>query len=258
MPSQPYLDPSPAGSGEVDGQKDPPRRSLIRDLVEVVVLAALIYLIIQFAIMPVHVEGTSMYATLQNNNLLIAERVSLYLGGPSRGDIVIVKPPIPSTNDFIKRVIGLPGEWVRIGPDSHGIGHVYVSDAQPTSATGGMRLKEPYLNGVWRDEVVCCTVSGTSSPLLPTTGRWARIPLGDYFVMGDNRNFSEDSRTFGWEPRSGVKAIAIARFWPVAELGLLPGARPTVSMLMAAGMFLPLRRRRPFRGKPSDRLRAPS
>jgi len=256
--SGPQIVPDPARDRvEIGGRSH--RRSLVRDLVEVVALALLIYLLIAFAIQPVHVEGTSMYPGLQNNNLLIAEKVSLYFGGPTRGDIVIIKPPIPSSDDFIKRVIGLPGEWVRIAPDSHHAGHVYISDTKPTSATGGTQLNEPYINGDWQDEVECCTATGTFSPLLPTTGRWVQIPTRDYFVMGDNRNFSEDSRTFGWEPQHGIVAIAVARFWPLDRLGLVPGMRPTVSVVLAAGTLLPLRRRRRRRptDRSSDRLPAP-
>jgi signal peptidase I len=235
------------------------RRSLVWDLVEVVALAVLIYLLIAFAIQPVHVEGTSMYPGLQNNNLLIAEKVSLFFDGPSRGDIVIVKPPIPASDDFIKRVIGLPGEWIRIAPNSTHVGHVYISDTRPTTTGGGVQINEPYINGVWQDEVECCTASGTFSPLLPVSGKWVRIPRNDYFVMGDNRNVSEDSRTFGWEPRSGIKAIAIARFWPLSELGLVPGARPTLSFLLAFGTLLPMRfGRRRTKGRSSRSRRAPS
>ncbi|MGC2192231.1 MAG: signal peptidase I, partial [Candidatus Dormiibacterota bacterium] len=243
MPTDPSIVPdSPRDRVEVGGRAQ--KRSLVRDLIEVVALAALIYLLIAFAITPVHVEGTSMYPGLQNNNLLIAEKVSLYFGGPSRGDIVIIKPPIPSSDDFIKRVIGLPGEWLRIAPNSHHLGHVYISDTKPTSTTGGVQLNEPYINGVWEDEVECCTAKGTFSPLLPTSGKWVHIPANDYFVMGDNRNFSEDSRTFGFEPRHGIVAVAVARFWPLDHLGLVPGMRPTFSVVLAAGTLLPVRRRR--------------
>lgn len=258
VPTDPAIVPDPAGDrGEGEVLAHP--RSLVRDLVEVVALAALIYLLIAFAIQPVHVEGTSMYPGLQNNNLLIAEKVSLYFGGPSRGDVVIIKPPIASTNDFIKRVIGLPGEWLRIAPNSHHVGHVYISDTRPTSPTGGIQLNEPYVSGVWQDEVECCTAAGTFSPLLPTSGKWVHIPAHDYFVMGDNRNFSEDSRTFGFEPQSGIRGVAVARFWPLDRLGLVPGERPTFSMVLAAGTLLPVRRlrRRRSRDRSSDRLPAP-
>jgi len=258
VPSDPSFVPDPPPD-RVDGEGRSQHRPLVRDLVEVVALAILIYLLIAFAIQPVHVEGTSMYPGLQNNNLLIAEKVSLYFGGPVRGDIVIIKPPIPASNDFIKRIIGLPGEWVRIAPDGHHVGHVFISDTKPTSTTGGTQLHEPYINGSWVDEVVCCTATGAFSPLLPTTGRWVRVPAHEYFVMGDNRNFSEDSRTFGWEPQQGIVAIAVARFWPLDKLGMVPGQRPALSLILAAGTVLPLRRWRWRRatGRSSGRLPAP-
>ncbi|MGH7758636.1 MAG: signal peptidase I, partial [Candidatus Dormibacteria bacterium] len=183
MPIDPETAPEPGGDRIEEGRGR--RRSLLRDLLEVVVLAVVIYLVIAFAILPVHVEGTSMFPGLQNNNLLLAEKVSLFFGEPSRGDIVIIKPPISSSDDFIKRVIGLPGEWIRIAPDSHHVGHVYISETKPDSTTGGTELREPYINGIWQDEVECCTAAGTFSPLLPTTGRWQKIPAKRYFVMGD-------------------------------------------------------------------------
>jgi len=253
-------DPSAAPlSGAPGGQGTGPtgaNRSLLRDLVEVVALAAVIYLVIAFAIQPVHVEGTSMYPGLHNNDLLITEKLSLYFSGPSRGQIVIINPPIASPNDFIKRVIGLPGEWIRIAPDSQGVGQVYISNTKPTSATGGRRLVEPFINGVWTQQVLCCTAAGTASPALPATGAWAHIPSDAYFVMGDNRNFSEDSRTFGWEPRRGVQAIAILRFWPPTRLALLPAQTPTFAAVGAVGVAVPVRRR--FRGRSKWRRPAPS
>lgn len=219
---------------EAAGRRPPSgRRSLVGDLLEVVALAAVIYLVIAFAVQPVHVEGTSMYPGLHNNDLLITEKVSLYFAGPSRGQIVIINPPIASPNDFIKRVIGLPGEWVRIAPGSNGVGHVYISATRPTSATVGRQLVEPYINGVWTQEVLCCTDAGTASPNLPATGRWAQVPKDEYFVMGDNRNVSEDSRTFGWEPRKGVQAIAVFRFWPPTRLAGLPLQTPSLGPLGA-------------------------
>ncbi len=205
-----------------------PRRGWVRDLGELAALAVVIYLVITFVVQTVHVEGQSMVPTLHNNDLLVADKISLDFSGPSRGEIVIIKPPIISPTDFIKRVIGLPGEWIRIAPDRNGIGHVYIDTVAPTGPGGGEQLSEPYINGLWRQEVLCCTNRGQASPTLPPSGRWARIPPRDYFVMGDNRNVSEDSRTFGWEPRSGIVAVARLRFWPLNRLGILPGPVPTL------------------------------
>lgn len=238
------------GKGERDG-----RGSLLRDLLEVVALAAIIYLIIAFAVQPVHVEGTSMYPGLHNNDLLITEKVSLYFSGPSEGQIVVVNPPIASSNDFIKRVIALPGEWVRIAPDRAGLGHVYISKTRPTGPGGGTELHEPYINGVWTQEVLCCTAAGTASPALPTTGRWARVPAGYYFVLGDNRNVSEDSRTFGWEPRPGIQAVALFRFWPLTRMGAIPIQMPTLALI--GGLAIPAGGLR-LRGRSRRIRRAPS
>ncbi len=254
MPTEPPA--TPVQPSAPDELRDGPsrasgRRSLWRDLFEVVALAAVIYLLIAFAIQPVHVEGTSMYPGLHNNDLLITEKLSLYFSGPSRGQIVIVNPPIASPNDFIKRVIGLPGQWIRIAPDSRGVGHVYISDTRPTTATGGRQLIEPYINGVWTQQVLCCTAAGTASPALPATGAWTHIPNNDYFVMGDNRNFSEDSRTFGWEPRHGVQAIAILRFWPPTRWAVLPAQTPTFAAVGGVAVALPVRRRLRGRSKRS-------
>ena len=255
MPAEPFDAARP-----VAPEPGPARRggSLARDLIEVVALAAVIYLLIAFAVRPVHVEGTSMYPGLHNNDLLLTEELSLYFSGPSRGQVVIVNPPIPSSNDFIKRVIGLPGQWIRIAPDSQGVGHVYISNTKPTSATGGTQLIEPYINGVWTQEVLCCTNQGTASPLLPATGRWAHIPAHDYFVMGDNRNVSEDSRTFGWEPRSGIQGIAVFRFWPLTRLGPVPAQTPTLAAVLTLGIVAPAGFGRRLRGRSRTRPRAPT
>ncbi|MHB8312592.1 MAG: signal peptidase I [Candidatus Dormibacteria bacterium] len=254
MPTEPPATPvQPSAPDELRAgpSRASSHRSLWRDLFEVVALAAVIYLLIAFAIQPVHVEGTSMYPGLHNNDLLITEKLSLYFSGPSRGQIVIVNPPIASPNDFIKRVIGLPGQWIRIAPDSRGVGHVYISDTRPTTPTGGRQLIEPYINGVWTQQVLCCTAAGTASPALPATGAWAHIPNNDYFVMGDNRNFSEDSRTFGWEPRHGVQAIAILRFWPPTRWAALPAQTPTFAAVGGVAVALPVRRRLRGRSKRS-------
>ena len=251
MPLDPIVEPRHARLGS--GLPDPPLRperphSLLRDLVEILALAAVIYLVIAFAVQTVHVEGTSMYPTLHNNDLLLAEKLSLDFSGPSRGSIVVIQPPLDSPTDFIKRIVGLPGEWIRIAPDAHGVGHVYISMRRPTSATGGHALVEPYVAGRWVTQVLCCTSAGTASPDLPSTGRWTRIPSHDYFVMGDNRNYSEDSRTFGWEPRHGVVAVAVFRFWPLTRVGALPGPLATLAgttpALLTGSIPTVVRRRR--------------
>src|SRR4030081_1060197 len=109
--------------------------SLLREVFEVVVLAVILYLGISFAVQAVHVEGLSMYATLDDNDYLIANKIDYRLHAPQRGDIIILRPPADNSKDFIKRVIALPGEKLLIRD-----GVVYIN---------GHKLDEPYLPEAW-------------------------------------------------------------------------------------------------------------
>src|SRR5260221_11282288 len=84
--------------------------SLLRELFEVVVLAVILYFGISFAVQTVHVEGLSMFATLDNNDYRLADKLSYRLNGPQRGDIIILRPPTRSTADYINRVTPPPGD----------------------------------------------------------------------------------------------------------------------------------------------------
>src|SRR4030088_1710992 len=109
--------------------------SLLREPAEVLFLAVLLYFVISFAVQAVHVEGLSMFATLDDNDYLIADKIAYRLHAPQRGDIIILRPPADNSKDFIKRVIALPGEKLLIR-DSH----VYIN---------GHLLDEPYLPEAW-------------------------------------------------------------------------------------------------------------
>src|SRR5467141_3142531 len=109
--------------------------SLLREVFEVVVLAVILYFGISFAVQAVHVEGLSMYATLDDNDYLIANKIDYRLHAPQRGDIIILRPPSDNSKDFIKRVIALPGEKLLIRDSV-----VYIN---------GHRLDEPYLPEAW-------------------------------------------------------------------------------------------------------------
>src|ERR1700747_3486211 len=84
--------------------------SLLREVAEVIVLAVILYVGISFAVQAVHVEGLSMFATLDNDDYLIANKIDYRLHAPQRGDIIILRPPSNNSTDFIKRIIALPGE----------------------------------------------------------------------------------------------------------------------------------------------------
>ncbi len=181
VPERPTLSPRRAPSGLL---------SWLRDLVETIIPALLIALAINFFVaQPTLVRGYSMEPTLHQEERLLVEKVSYRFHQPQRGDIVVLKvaqEPIP----LVKRVIGLPGETVEIRQ-----GKVYVN---------GQHLDEPYLRQ---------TPYG-NMPARP-------VPAGSIFVLGDNRNNSNDSRYFGVVPLDDVVGKAWLRYWPLEQIGLV-------------------------------------
>jgi signal peptidase I len=177
--------------------------SLLRELAEVLVLAVILYFGISFAVQTVHVEGLSMFATLDDNDYLIADKIDYRLHPPERGDIIILRPPTDDSKDFIKRIIALPGEKLLIRD-----GVVYIN---------GHRLVEPYVPEAWvvnKDWPQNCCPDGQL------------IPPNQYFVMGDNRNRSQDSRTFGPIGRDRIDGRAWFRIWPLKDFGNIYGKVP--------------------------------
>jgi signal peptidase I len=167
--------------------------SVLRELAEVVVLAVILYFGISFAVQAVHVEGLSMFATLDNNDYLIANKIDYRLHAPQRGDIIILRPPSDDSKDFIKRIIALPGERILI---SHGF--VYIN---------GHKLVEPYVPEAWTQ---LDSWGGADGMVVPPNA---------YFVMGDNRNRSQDSRIFGFIGRDRIDGRAWFRIWPLNHFG---------------------------------------
>lgn len=183
--------------------EQPRQKSFVRDTLEIVFLALVLYVVIQYAVQTVHVLGSSMYPTLHDNDLLVASKISYKLHNPQRGDIIVFKPPDEASRDFIKRIIALPGEHLRIVNSV-----VYIN---------GQVLREPYLPEKW-----------TYNNNWPATGEAMVIPPGEYFVMGDNRNHSSDSRTFGPIALEAILGKAEVRIWPLNQTGLLQG-KPTLA-----------------------------
>ena len=165
-------------------------------------LAVILYFGISFAVQAVHVEGLSMFATLDDNDYLIANKIDYRLHAPQRGDIIILRPPSDNSKDFIKRIIALPGERILI---SHGI--VYIN---------GHKLDEPYLPEAWNTLDTWGGADGTV------------VPPNEYFVMGDNRNRSQDSRIFGFIGRDRIDGRAWFRIWPLDHFGDIYGLKPTL------------------------------
>src|SRR5205823_5070948 len=195
--AQPHMAQPPAP------QQPARQKSFLRDTLEIVFLALVLYVVIQYAVQTVHVLGSSMYATLHDNDLLVASKISYKLHQPQRGDIIVFKPPDEASRDFIKRIIALPGERVHIANSV-----VYIN---------GRVLHEPYLPEPW-----------IVNSNWPASGQDQLIPPNQYFVLGDNRNHSSDSRSFGPVDLDAILGKAEIRIWPLGQVGFL-GAKPTLA-----------------------------
>jgi signal peptidase I len=163
-----------------------------REVVETVVLALLIFLLIRVVLQNFRIEGYSMEPNLhQGQYLIVNKAVYKWLHPPQRGDIVVFEYPRAPDRDFIKRVIGLPGETVEVRG-----GSVYID---------GIPLDEPYLPQ-------------------RTNGSVAPRNLGDneFFVLGDNRDNSSDSRSWGPLPQDNVIGKAWISYWPPRFWGSIP------------------------------------
>lgn len=169
------------------------------DILEVVVFAVGIFFFIYLLIMRPHkISGQSMMPNFQDAEYLLTEKVTYYTRNPERGDVVVFMPPISTTDEFIKRVIGLPGERIFLKD-----GHVYINDKL---------LIEPYL----KDNVM--TIGG---PFLSDETEY-QVPSGQYFVMGDNRPNSSDSRYWGPVTKQVMTGRAWISYWPMNLSGVVP------------------------------------
>ncbi len=163
-------------------------KGFVRELVITVGLAIVIFLVLQTTIQSSIVLGSSMEPNLENGQRLIINKAVYHFRAPERGEIVILHPPIEPQKEYVKRVIGLPGDTVEI----HN-GVVYVN---------GKALAEPYITDAPRYNL---------API--------KVPANNYFVLGDNRNNSNDSHE-GWTVTSqGIVGEAWLRIWPLGEMG---------------------------------------
>ncbi len=148
--------------------------------------------IITFLYQPVKVEGTSMLPRLEDQDRLFINKFVYHFEKVERGDVVVFYYPRDPQKSYIKRVIGLPGDTLRIDQ-----GQVYVN---------GEALAEPYVPGRYRDQ---------------RSEEETVIPKGDYFVMGDHRSISSDSRDFGPVPRDLIYGKAAFVYWPKVDMGVV-------------------------------------
>lgn len=153
--------------------------------------ALIAVLVVIFVVQPVKVEGTSMEPRLEPRDRIFVNKFVYYLSDVKRGDIVVFWYPKDKTKSFIKRVVALPGETVEVRS-----GVVFLN---------GERLSEPYLSQEFDNE---------SYPLQV-------VSPNHYFVLGDHRNSSNDSRDWGFVPEQNIFGEAIFRYWPLSKLGFI-------------------------------------
>jgi len=166
------------------------KKSMIRELLETVISAGIIaFIIITFIGQVTVVKGASMEPTLHNNERLIANKISYRFETPERGEIIIFRPPLEIKRNYIKRIIGIPGDKIEIAN-----GEIYLNDK---------KLEEPY-------------VKNRSYENMPPT----IVPDDSFFVLGDNRPNSSDSRYWGFVPRKNVVGRAWIVFWPLNRIRL--------------------------------------
>ena len=172
-------------------RREPLAISVAREMGETILPALIIAIVINlFLAQATRVEGFSMEPTLHGQQRLIIEKVSYRIHQPQRGDIIVIRVPGMS-HLLIKRIVGLPGETLEI---HNGVVSI-----------NGKKLDEPYVNGTPRGDY-------------PTT----KIPEGYIFVMGDNRNNSSDSRSFGPVSEKNIVGHAWMRYWPIKNWKLMP------------------------------------
>ena len=189
-------------------------KRFVRETLETVGLAVILFLVINIFSVRVRVEGFSMLPTLDNGEYVLISRMAYKLGDYQRGDIIVFRPPMypdapywqrlfglpgfdDNYEDYIKRIIGLPGETVKIAN-----GTVYIN---------GVQLIEPYI---------------VAPP--DYSNEWT-VPEGQLFVLGDNRNNSADSHAWGFLPEENILGKALVVYWPFAEFMIIPSHQPVLA-----------------------------
>lgn len=173
------------------------------DIIETIVVAAAIFVVVYlFLLQPHQVRGSSMEPNLSDGQYILTDKISYRFDDPRRGDIVIFKAPVDENFDYIKRIIALPGETISIID-----GEIIIkNDDNPQ----GFKLEEPY------------SINGAISPGTQlSNGVEIKMEEDRYFVFGDNRNQSFDSREWGKLPRENIIGKGWLRYWPLSEISII-------------------------------------
>lgn len=166
------------------------RSHLAREIVETIALTILIFLAIHFTVQNYQISGPSMQNTLHSGQFVLVNKLAFLFHQPERGDVIVFHEPDQPSRDLIKRVIGLPGDRITLDGS--------------TVTVDGVALNEPYITQKYNPGALNETV-----------------PPDQYFVMGDNRPVSEDSRYFGFVPKDYIVGKAIMVYWPLNQWQML-------------------------------------
>ena len=186
------------------------RPHFVREIIETVVLTLLLFFVIHSAVQNFNVDGTSMEPTLHNGELILVNKWTYLFHSPARGDVIVfIAPPQPS-EDYVKRIIAMPGDVISI------------NNGVPT--VNGVTLKEFYV-----------APGDMGSTLYDRPIHNVIVPQNDYFVMGDNRVGRSDSRPWGFVPRSNIIGQAALVYWPLGQNndGFLPSASSVFASIPA-------------------------
>ena len=168
------------------------------DFIQTLVVFGAIFALLYLFVAQFHkVSGLSMYPTLDNGDYLITEKISYRFSETKRGQIVVLKNPRDESQDFIKRIIALPGDSIKVEKN-----FIYLN---------GIKLEEPYLP----------PNTLTPSGQFLTEGSTVKAGANQYFVIGDNRGHSSDSRDWGPVTQEELVGRVLFRYWPLKNIGML-------------------------------------
>jgi signal peptidase I len=161
----------------------------VLEILQTILIAVALYFVVDVVIDRVEVFNVSMEPTVVQGEVIFVNKLAYRFGEVDRGDIVTFHYPGDPEVDYIKRAIGLPGDEVKINDEN-----IFIN---------GIKINEPYLNNAATDE-----------------GAWI-VPEDMYFVMGDNRQDSVDSRAWGFVPGKNLIGKALAVYWPITHIRIL-------------------------------------
>lgn len=168
------------------------------DILEVFVTSFAIFLFVYLLVLQPHkINGNSMEPNFHDGQYLLTDKLTYRFREPQRGDVVVFEPPVNKEEEYIKRIIGLPGEAISVKD-----GHFYIN---------GVSLSEDYIPA---------DIYTKGKSFLPNNSEKI-IPQGSYFVSGDNREYSSDSRYWGFITKDKITGKAWLIYWPPKDVGFI-------------------------------------